>query len=136
MLWLGSRSSILNSEAVPFSRFSTETGQDTMKQVQGASTAGNTSLKSVRAILSTVVNEYADYQDHIFSNEKSEKISEKTSLKSEQPAYCTQNTVKRRAPAVNIPESVENKKPDGDKNDDKMCPPSRKLRRKFTLRKS
>ena len=47
-------------------------------------------------ILSTVVNEYADYQDHIFPKEAIETISEKTSLKCEQPAYFTQNTVKKK----------------------------------------
>ena len=40
---------------LPFSCFSTETGQDTMKKIQGASTVENTSLKSARIILSTVV---------------------------------------------------------------------------------
>ena len=81
-----------------------------MKEVQGESTVENTSLRSARTTLSTVVNEYADYQDHIFSDKASEKISEKTSLKSEQPVYCTQKTVRRRASAVNIPESVGSKK--------------------------
>ena len=63
-----------------------------MKEVQGASTVENTSLKSARTTLSTVVNDYADYQDHILSNEASEKISEKTSLKRKQPEYCTRYT--------------------------------------------
>ena len=89
-----------------------KTGQDTTKEVQGASTVENISLKSARTIFSTVVNEYAGYQDHIFSNEASEKKSEKTSLKSEQPAYCTQKTVGRRSPAINNPESVGIKNPD------------------------
>ena len=93
-----------SDKAVPFSCFSTETGQDTMKEVQGASAVENTSFKSARSILSTVVNDYTDCHDHILSNEASEKISEKTSLKSEQPASCTKNTVKRRALAVNNPE--------------------------------
>ena len=104
-----------------------------MKKVQGASTVENNSLNSARTIRSTVVNEYADCQDHIFSNEESEKVSEKISLKSEQPAYCTQNTVKRRVRAVNIQESVGSKKQDRDENEDKMCPPSRKLRRAAEL---
>ena len=66
-----------SDKAVHFSCFSTETGQDTMKEVQGASTVENTSFKSTRTILSTVVNDYTDHQDHILSNEASEKISEK-----------------------------------------------------------
>ena len=53
-------------KAVPFSFFSTETGQKTRKEVQGTSTFENTSLKSAKTILSTVVNKYEDYQDHIF----------------------------------------------------------------------
>ena len=84
-------------KAVPF------LGQDTMK-VQGASTVENTSLKSAETILSKVLDECADNQDHIFSHDAIEAISEKTSLKCEQPAYCTQKTVKRRAPDVNNPE--------------------------------
>ena len=103
-----------SDKAVPFSCFSTETEQDTMKEVQGASTVENISFKSVRTILSTVVKDYKVYQDHILSNEASEKISEKTSLKSEQPASCTKKTVSRRAPAVNNPERVGSKSPDGD----------------------
>ena len=122
-----------SDKAVAFSCFSTETGQDTMKEVQGASTVENMSFKSARTILSTVVNDQTDYQDHILSNEASEKISEKTSLKSEQPARCTKKNVKRRAPAVNNPERVGSKNPDGDENEDKMCPPSRKLRRAAEL---
>ena len=51
-----------------------------MKEVQGASTVGNVSLKSARTIFSTVVNEYADYQDHIFAIAASETISEKIHL--------------------------------------------------------
>ena len=39
-----------------------------MKTEQGASTVENASLMSAKTILSTVVNEYADYQDHIFSS--------------------------------------------------------------------
>ena len=78
-----------SDKAVPFSCFSTGTGQDTMKEAQGASTVENTSFKSARTILSTVVNDYTDYQNHILSNEASEKISEKTFLKSEQPASST-----------------------------------------------
>ena len=77
-----------------------------MKVVQGATTVENTSLKSARTILSTVVNDYTDYEDLISSNEASEKISEKTSLKCEQPEYCTQTAVKRRAPALNNLECV------------------------------
>ena len=77
-------------KAVPFSYFSTETGQDTMKEVQGASTVENTSLKSAKTILSKVVDECADNQDHTFSHDAIEAISEKTSLKCEQPAYCIQ----------------------------------------------
>ena len=61
-----------------------------MKAVQGASTVENTSLKSAITILDTVVNDYTDYKDQILSNEATEKISEKTSLKLEQPEYCTQ----------------------------------------------
>ena len=38
-------------KAVPFSCFSTETGQDTMKEVQGASTVENTSFKSAEPSL-------------------------------------------------------------------------------------
>ena len=92
--------------AVPFPCFSTETGQDTLEAVQGASTVENTPLKSARTILSTIVNEHADYWDHILSNEAKEKISEKTSLRSEQLGYCTQKSVKRRTPAVNNLECV------------------------------
>ena len=93
-----------SDQAVPFACFSTDTGQDAMKEVQGASSVENTSMKSARTILSSILNDYTDYQDHILSNEASEKISEKTSLKYEQPASCTQKTVKRRAPTVNNPE--------------------------------
>ena len=96
-----------SDQAVPFACFSTDTGQDALKEVQGASSVENTSIKSGRTIFSPVLNDYTDYQDHILSNEASEKITEKTSLKSEQPASCTQKTVKRRAPAVNNPERVE-----------------------------
>ena len=55
------------NKAVPFSCFITETGQDTMKEVEGASTVENTSLKSDKTILRKVVDECADNQDHIFS---------------------------------------------------------------------
>ena len=68
-------------KAVRSSCFSTRNW--TMKGVHGFSTVENISLKSARAILSTVVNEYSDNRDHIFSNEASEKISEKYSLRSE-----------------------------------------------------
>ena len=122
-----------SDQAVHFACFSTDTGQDALKEVQGASSVGNTSIKSARTILSTVLNDYTDYQDHILSNEASEKISEKTLLKSEQPASCTQKFVKRRAPAVNNPERVESKNSDGDENEDNMCPPSCKLRRAAEL---
>ena len=118
-----------SDQAVPFACFSTDTGQDAMKEVQGASIVENTSIKSARSILSTVLKDYTDYQDYILSNEASEKVSEKTSLKSEQPASCTQKTVKRRASAVNNPERVENQNLYGDENEDNMCPPSCKLRR-------
>ena len=47
--------------AVRFPCFPTETGQDTLKEVQGALTVEKTSLKSARTILSTVINEYAQY---------------------------------------------------------------------------
>ena len=100
-------------KTVPFSCFSTETGQDTMKEVQGASTVQNTSLKSAKTIHSKLVDECADYQDQFFSHDA---ISEKTSLKCEQPAYCTQKTVKRRAPAVNNPEREGSIKPEVDAN--------------------
>ena len=99
------------------------------EDVLGASTVKNFSFKSARTIYSTVVNDYTDYQDYFLSNEPSEKISEKVSLKSEQPASRTKKTVKRRAPAADNPERVGRKNPDGDENEDKMCPPSRKLRR-------
>ena len=46
-----------SDKAVPFSCFSTDTGQDTMKEVQGASIVENTSIKSARTILSTVLND-------------------------------------------------------------------------------
>ena len=62
-------------------------------------------MKSAKTVLSTVVNEYEDYQDHIFSNEEKETIYEKTSPKSEHPAYCTQKKVKRRTHAANNPET-------------------------------
>ena len=71
-----------SDKVVPFLCFSTKAGQDTMKKVQGASTVENTSFKSARTILSTVLNDYTDYQDHILSNEASEKIFGKTPLKS------------------------------------------------------
>ena len=57
----------------PFSCFSLETGQDTMKEVQGASTDENTSFKSAITIFSAVVNDYTDYHDHVLSTEASEK---------------------------------------------------------------
>ena len=90
-------------QAVPFAFDSTETGQDTMRDVKEASIVEK---MIVGNILSTVVNEYADYQDLFFPEEASETISEKTSLKSEQPAYCMQKTVKRRDLVVNDPGSV------------------------------
>ena len=105
-------------KAVHFSCFSTETGQETVKKQQGTSTVENTSLKSAKTILSTVVNEYEDYQDHIFSNEEKETIHEKTSPKSEHPAYCTQKTVKRTH-AANNPETEGSKKPEVDENVEK-----------------
>ena len=80
-----------------------------------------------RTILGAALNEYADYQDHIFSKETSEKISEKFSLKSEEPAYCTQKTVKRGAPAVKNSGSVGSKKQGGDEKEDKICPLWHKL---------
>ena len=56
------------------------------------------------------------------SKEVREKIPEKTPIKSEQPASCTQKTVKRRAPAVNNPERVGSKNPDGCSNNRfKIC---------------
>ena len=120
-------------KAVPFLYFPTETGQDTMKEVQGASTVENTSLKSAKTILSKVVDECGDNQDQIFSHDAIEAISEKTSLKCEQSAYCTQKTVKRRAPDVNNPEREGSRKPEVDDKKEKMCPPSVKLRRHTEL---
>ena len=76
-------------KSVPFSCFSTETEQETMKEVQETSTVENTSLESVKTILSKVVDECADNRDHFFPD-ATEAISAKTSLKCEQPAYCTQ----------------------------------------------
>ena len=61
------------------------------------------------------------------------KKYQKTSLKPEQSRSCTKKTVKRRAPAVNNPECEGSKNPDGDENEDKMVPPSRKLRRAAEL---
>ena len=98
-----------------------------MTEVQAASTVENTSRKSAKKLPTTVVDEYADHQDHIFSNEASETVPGKASLKSEQPAYCAQKTVKRRAHIFNNPESEGSKKREGDENKEKMCPPSRKL---------
>ena len=54
-------------KAVPFSCFPTETGRDTMKELQEASTVENTSFKSARTIICIVVNDYTDYQ-YILSN--------------------------------------------------------------------
>ena len=64
---------------------------------------------------------------------QSKKKSEQKSLKYGQPAYCTQKTVKRRAPAINNTEGVRTKNPDGDENKDIMCPPSHNLRRAVEL---
>ena len=97
-----------------------------MKEVHGASTVKNTSLKSARAILSTVVNEYSGNRDSIFSNEASEKTSEKSSLKSER--RIVHKRASRKEPLLSINLSVGSKKSDGEENEDKMCPPSRKLR--------
>ena len=97
-------------KAVPFLCFSRETEQDTMIEIQGTSTVENTSLISAITIVSTVVEDYTDYQDHILSNEASEKISEKISFKSEQLGRFTQKTVKRKAPVVNSSESVGTEK--------------------------
>ena len=106
----------------------------TLDKIQrGASIVENASIKSAVTIVSAVLNDYTNYQDHILSNEASEKIFEKPSLKSEQPASCSQKTVKRRAPAVNNPERVGSKNPDGNENEDNICPPSRKLRRAAEL---
>ena len=96
-------------QAVPFVCFSAETGLHTMKEVKGASIVEDTSIKPARNIFSTLFKEYAEYQDHNFPNETSEAKSETNSLKSEQPAYCTQKTVKKMAPAVNIPGKVGSK---------------------------
>ena len=93
-------------KAVPFLCFSRKTGQDTMKEVRGASTVDKIRLKSARTNLSTVVNEYADCADHFSQMRQVKKYLKKISLKSEQPAYCTQGTVKRRALVVNNPERV------------------------------
>ena len=49
-----------------------------MKEVQGASTVEKTSLKSAKTIRSKVVDECADKQNHIFSHDEIEAISEKT----------------------------------------------------------
>ena len=125
-LKLGSRNC---DKAVPFSCFTTETGQDTMKEIQGEATVENTSLKSAKTLRSKLVDECADNQDHIFSHDAFEALSEKTSIKCEQPAYCTQKTVKKRAPAVNNPEREGSRKPEVDEKEEKMCPPSGKLRR-------
>ena len=70
-------------KAVPFLCFSTETEQETMKEVQETSTVENTSLESVKTILSRVVDECADNRDHFFSPDATEARSEKTSLKCE-----------------------------------------------------
>ena len=118
-------------KSVPFSCFSTETEQETMKEVQETSTVENTVLESVRTILSEVVDECADNRDHFFPD-ATEAISEKTSLKCEQPAYCTQKTVKRRA-LVNNPEREGSRKSEFDENEEKLCPPSSKLRRHTEL---
>ena len=91
-----------------------------MKEVQGASNVENTSLKSARTIFSKVVGEGADYQDHTFCHDAIEAISAKTSQKCEQPAYCTQKTVRRRALAVNNPGSEGSRKPEGDEKE-KNC---------------
>ena len=120
-------------KAVPFSCFSTETGQDTMKVVQGATTVENTSLKSARTILSTVVNGYTDYQDLISSNEASEKISEKLPSN-----VSNRNIVHKRLSREGLLLSItlsvwDVKKPDSDENEDKMCPPSCKFRRTAEL---
>ena len=64
-----------------------------MKEVQETSTVENTSLESFKTILSKVVDECADNRDHFLSRDATEAISEKTSLKCEQPAYCKQKTV-------------------------------------------
>ena len=53
-------------KSVPFSCFSTETEQETMKEVQETSTVENTSLESVKTILNKVVDERADNRDHFF----------------------------------------------------------------------
>ena len=119
-------------KSVPFSCFSTETEQETMKEVQETSTVENTSLESVKTILSKVVDECADNRDHFFPD-ATEAISEKTSLKCEQPAYCTQKTVKRRALVVNNPEREGSRKSEVDENEEKLCPPSSKLRRHTEL---
>ena len=120
-------------KSVPCSCFSTETEQETMKEVQETSTVDNTSLESVKTSLSKVVDECADNRDHFFSPDATEAISDKTSLKCEQPAYCTQKTVKRRALVVNNPEREGSRKTEVDENEEKMCPPSSKLRRHTEL---
>ena len=120
-------------KAVPFTCFSIETGQETMKEVQETSTVENTSLESIKSILSKVVEECADNRDHFFSRDATEAISEKTSLKCEQPAYCTQKTVKRMALVVNNPEREGSRKSEVDEKGEKMCPPSSKVRRQTEL---
>ena len=69
-----------------------------MKEVHVASTVENISLKSARAILSTVVNEYSDNPDHIFSNEAGEKKSEKYSLRTER--RIAHKRVSRKGPLL------------------------------------
>ena len=54
---------------MPFACSSAETGQESMKEVQGASMVKIISLKTARNILSRVVNEYADYKDLLSPNE-------------------------------------------------------------------
>ena len=120
-------------KAVRFSCLSIETGQDTREEIQGASIVENTSLKSAKTILNKVVDECADNQDHIFSHDAIEAISEKTSLKCEQTAYCTQKTVKRRAPDVINPERKGSRKPEVDDKREQMFPPPGKMRRHTEL---
>ena len=52
-----------SDHAVPFACFSTDTGQGALKELQGASSVENNSIKSARTILSTILNDYTDYQD-------------------------------------------------------------------------
>ena len=104
-----------------------------MNDVQGASTVKNVSLKSAKIILSTVVNVYADYQDHIFPKEEMGNYLKKIASNLSNRCFVYKRLSREGFLLSITPRRWEVKKQDGDESAGKTCPPSRKLRRAAEL---